>query len=792
MRELVVVNDINKKRVIKEQTLHSKLHQKKVMGYRELIKKLYFEYDGEATLYIMDNYHVSKEIADIYLSNLYYIKDNDTSIPKINLLQQIKRELDEHKLLKKSPLWIEQLKEWKVVFDHISNQDYFFSEIVEKCKRITEVEVKNSWNKENEFYEITECATPKDEVIFVCSKICHLLESGIPINRIYLTNLTESHRENFEIYKDIFHLPIQTRNNEALISTVISSSFLQNIDMELKENINLLSEKFTKEAEQEQINQIINICNKYSGIKDEKGKKILILEDLKSEKIEKEELTESIQEIDYLKEIVEDDAYVFVLGVNEGTFPHLQKDENFLSDVERKILKMNLTNEINQMIKKEYIQKLKAFSNTFLSFAKRDGKMDLYPASLLEEIPCQIQKLKEKDFSVSHQYNKLFYATKLDELRKYGNQDQNLKKLAGTYKNLPYMKYNNQFKPFCFPKNFLAKKRLSYSSLDVYFHCAFRFYLDNVLHLNCYEDTFDKKIGVLFHQILRESYLKNFNFETSWQENMRKISIRNMKELFFLNKLKEDIYRVVETLKEYEKSVSLQVLTEQEIIMPVEKYPDYTLVGILDKVYFLKEQENTLIAIVDYKTGNANLNLDSILYGINMQIPIYLLLLEKLPLSNIKPIGIYLQKVLPSIPEQDKIHTEEELKKKMLKLQGFSIKEENRLIKFDPTYENSKWISGMKTSSKGFYPYAKVWNENDFKKISLITQRKIEEAIEEIEKGNYQINPKRIGMELVGCAYCTYKDICYRTEKDIQNLKEQKLNNVLGGSDYAKMDERTE
>lgn len=792
MQELIVVNDINKKYLIKEQTLNSKLQSTKIIGYQEFIKKFYFEYDAEAILYIIKTYGVTKEIAEIYLSNLYYIKNIDTDLSKIQLLKKIKRELEEKNLLKKSPMWIAQLSNWKIIFDHISNQDAFFDELVEKCQKITEVEIKKNWNKKERIYEIQECETPKEEVINACCKICHLLEDGVEMRKIYLANLTETHRKNFEVYKKIFSLPIKLYTNESIISSVIASEFQKNISLDLQVNIDCLKEHFSKEEEQKIIKIIIDVCNKYSGIQDETWKKHLILEELKNTKMPLEEFEEAIREMDYRKEFVESDAYVFVLGVNEGNFPKLQKDEKFLSDRERRVLNMSSTAKTNQIAKKEYLEKLNAFSHVFLSYAKKEDKIELYPASLLEEIPCHIQKNTKEDFEISHQYNKLSYASKLDQLRKYGTLDQNLKKLQGTYPNLPYMKYDNTYKPFSFPKDFRTKKRLSYTSLDVFFHCAFRYYLDNVLHLNSYEETFDKNIGTLFHQILKEFYSENFDFELSWIENTKKISITNAKEQFFLQKLKADIKRVIENLKEYEQEVSPQVLTEQEIEMEVEKYPEYTFVGIIDKIYVLNSQKNNLVAIVDYKTGNPNLNLDLITYGINMQLPSYLLLLEKLQIPSIKPIGIYLQKILPTIPERDGIHTEEELKKKKLKFQGFSVDEESSLMKFDPTYENSKWISGMKVSSKGFYPYTKVWSDDNFKKISQIIKTKVEEAIGEMEKGNYQINPKRVGTDLIGCTYCQYKDICYRTEKNIQNIKEQKLNDILGGSANADVDKRTE
>ena len=43
MEYLIVVNDLDKKRIIKEVSKHSSFFKGKIMGYKELIKHLYFD-----------------------------------------------------------------------------------------------------------------------------------------------------------------------------------------------------------------------------------------------------------------------------------------------------------------------------------------------------------------------------------------------------------------------------------------------------------------------------------------------------------------------------------------------------------------------------------------------------------------------------------------------------------------------------------------------------------------------------------------------------------------------------
>ena len=60
-----------------------------------------------------------------------------------------------------------------------------------------------------------------------------------------------------------------------------------------------------------------------------------------------------------------------------------------------------------------------------------------------------------------------------------------------------------------------------------------------------------------------------------------------------------------------------------------------------------------------------------------------------------------------------------------------------------------------------------------------IVNNKVDEAIEDIQNVNFDINPKRIDNELIGCKYCKFSDICYKNEKNIINLKSQNYEEFL-------------
>ena len=146
---------------------------------------------------------------------------------------------------------------------------------------------------------------------------------------------------------------------------------------------------------------------------------------------------------------------------------------------------------------------------------------------------------------------------------------------------------------------------------------------------------------------------------------------------------------------------------------------------------------------------------------------------ERFP--EIKMAGFYLQKILQS-PSVDQ--TDDDMVKN-LKLEGYSTSNLEILSKWDKFYQNSNFIKSLRMSANGWYSYAKVLNDEDIQKISNIASEKIDEAIDNIKKANFDINPKRIDNEDVGCKYCKYKDICFKKEEDIVDLENKKIEDIL-------------
>ena len=231
--------------------------------------------------------------------------------------------------------------------------------------------------------------------------------------------------------------------------------------------------------------------------------------------------------------------------------------------------------------------------------------------------------------------------------------------------------------------------------------------------------------------------------------------------LFIINTLKKQL-----VYSSFDKE-----LYEKKVFVNKERNIKVYFMGIIDKIRYKEENGVTYLVVIDYKTGNTDIKLNNMEYGLGMQLPIYLYLSNYLDLDNIKIVGFYLQKLLVNVVDNKKDYLE--AKEDSLKLEGYSIDEENILSKFDNTYNDSKLIKSMRTSSKGFYSYSKVLSNDEINDIICKTDKLIDKVIDNILDGEFSINPKVIDGENVSCSFCEYNDICFRNEKNIEYINRE-------------------
>lgn len=734
----------------------------KFMSLEEFVKKYIFDYDNKTIYYLMKEYGINLSSALVYINNLYYISDKlDNN--KMNILKEMKEYLDNNKLLIYNDRFREYIKDKEI---YIYGYDYLDKYTLSILKDLNYKVIDYKY-RDNNIYNIYEFNYIDDEVIFVIDRIYELLRKKIDIKKIKLIISNEYKEVIYRLFK-IYNLPISMKKRSIYSIKVVKDvlSDLDNID----NNLDIIKDDDIKD-------KVVKVLNNYSFINDKEDVRELIINDLKNTYLD--EGSSGIK-ICNINDYFEDDDYVFLLGFNKENIPVLYKDNEYFSDKEKEILGYDTSNELNINKKIEVIKKIKNINNLTISYKLRDNNNSYTMSDLL--IDVNIIKDYKISYNNSDMANKTLLANKLDNLVKYNVKEDDLDLLYSNY-NIPYMKYDNKYHNIDKDKlyKYLDNKLLlSYTAINNYEKCKFKYYISNILKINIINNDFNIIIGNVAHYILSHIDDKDFDIDNSYNDYLKSIRPLTNRELFILSNVKDELSTIIKVIREQYQYMSLdQSMKEKEIYVNKDKNIKVTFKGVIDKVLYKEEDDKTYLVVIDYKTGSSDaIDLKNMEYGLNLQLPIYLYLSSKMELKNIKVIGFYLQKLF-NMPSINGTNDYDEERAKTLKLEGYSINEENILSKFDNNYSNSNIIKSMKVTPKGFSSNSKVLSEEEINTMIDNTDKIIDTAIKDILEGDFSINPKVINGKSISCDRCEYKEICYQRENDIIYINREEDNNEV-------------
>lgn len=739
--DLIITQNHIKEEILKKASEEKKLIKTKFVSLDDFKNTMYPTYDERSIYYLMKKYNLKYALAKEYLDNIF-IEES-----KINIYRS---ELEKENLL------IHKTFNYKhIIVIGYDNIEPYIKEKLDKLK--AEYLIQKCEAKTPIVYEFD---SSEEELVYVCEKIIEDLKQA-NIENMYLVVPNEEYKIELNRIFKLYNIPLNIKKSQTIYSTKTGQDFLKT----LKETKNI-EEALNKTPKNETYNQIINILNKYVFIKNIDKTYIEIIEnELKQTNIKTKEIEGALKVIN-IDEIYEKNKYYYILGFNQNIIPKIHEENGIITDKIKKQNKM-FTSTLKNKIEKEKIKKILNYPNIYISYKLKDNFNSYYPSSLIEDLNLEVKKEKPK-LTNSNKYNKLYLSTLLDDYINYNEENENINYLYPTYDNINYKSYDNQFKIQNkeIIKEYLNKDlTLSYTSINNYFLCPFKFYIENILKLNKIENTFPILIGNLFHHILQNLYNEDFNLDTLFTNYLKDKEL-SPKETFFIRKLKEVIKEDIEVIKMQDNHTNFKTKqTEKRITLQKTKNIKFT--GIVDKI---SELDNYII-ITDYKTGTPNTTLDNIEDGLNMQLPVYIYLIKNGLDKEKQIVGFYLQKLInKSYTEEDTINN--------LKLNGYTIKSENLIEKIDNTYEDSKIIKGMKKSKTGFYKYTKLITQKEIDKIEEITESNIDKVIKAIKETDFKINPKRLNNELISCKYCKYKDLCFYKEEDITNLKQKPFKEI--------------
>lgn len=741
MDKIIITSNSNKKFYLRRNTLENVT----IYGRNEFLDKYYYPLTIDILVYLKDKYHLSIDIIKEYFSYLYFINE-DSDNEKIHYLYLMKQDLLDKGLIKDNGLFRKRVANSEIYLDSLIGSDYeYFKEI------LNAIIIDNNSNIFK--HDVVHFENINDEVSFLMEEIGKLLNQGIKYQNIYVVSSSE-YDDLLLINAKIYGININY--NGSLYDLSIIKNYLNNM-----EDYDLDSLKEYPDIH----NKMVGILNKY--IKYD----IILIKDILIDELKHTSYQDSLIDGINLVDInypFSDNDYVFLLGFNEENYPKIEKDVKYLGTKEREVLGLSSLRKINfynrEMIKK----RINNIKNLVISYKDLKDKDVYFKSSIIDDLGLIINEGK-LSYNISNIGNKINYIKYLDKYYKYRSISDELKVLNYNYQGI-YDSFNHQYS---FINNLkLDHLNLSYSTLNLYTHCSFKYYLNNIIGLDNHEFNFSSYVGSLFHYVLEKALDLTIDIDKRYQEYIdnNPVDLKNS-EKYYLEKLKKDIKIIIDDIRNKEALTSLNE-EEHELnvrIMFKRDIPVY-FNGYIDKVKYNEELKT--LAIIDYKTGEVPLDLTYLKDGINLQLPIYLYLLKKTNYGEYKIAGIYLQRILNGIINNDSKKSYIKQYTDNLKLFGYSNKDQSVLGNFDHFYVDSSMIKSMRVKNDGtYYNYAKVLSNEEFKEIVDEVDKIINNTIDHILKADFMINPKKVGKDNE-CLYCPYHAICFKDGRDVIKLKE--------------------
>lgn len=440
----------------------------------------------------------------------------------------------------------------------------------------------------------------------------------------------------------------------------------------------------------------------------------------------------------------------FIIGLNDGMFPSINKAEGFLNDDDRQKIKQNgieLAKGTIDRIYEDNFNIYKAFTTAeekiYLSYSSSDmeGK-SLRPSVLISRIKKIFNEIKEESDIINRKSEISTKDNTFEELlvnlrdfrdgkdiseiwfniyNIYNESPNWHEKLASAIKALNYSNTTEKITSDNIEKMYGNTLKTSVSKLEQYSGCPFSYYLKYGLKLND-KQTFKVEAvdtGSFMHDVIDNFFgvveERNIILKKITDEEMEKIISEIVNDKLKLNRnyifsttakykvLAQRLKRVVtmsvkyiiQTIKQSEFEVFGHEIEfggkgEYSPIVVETKYgKKVEIIGKIDRVDILKNPDGTYVRIIDYKSSIKNIDLNQVVSGLQLQLLTYLN--ETCKVEDFIPAGVlYFNLSNPTIGTEKNI-TDEEIEEKIkqeFKMKGLILADVNIIKKMDTNIEN--------------------------------------------------------------------------------------------------------
>ena len=739
----------------------------KFLSKQDILNNVYFKYDYDSLLFLSDNYAYSYANGIEILDNLHSIKNG---LGKLELLNEIYTKLLQNNLLKTNTLFPHLFVNKKTYIYGYSEHDLELKNALD----LLGVSYAYLTDESLEIYQhdVYKYNLITDEVKALFINIMELLNQGVSLNNIYLYQLPSEYESLIKKYAIYHNIKIEGLSKTYLFDSPIYKKYISYLEKySIKEAYDILANE-TKYDLYDAVGALSTIIIKIIYLKQEKDEFISLLNFIaRTTPLKEIKYDNSIKVCDY-NTIIGDNDHVFILGFSLDSYPKISRDVDFYSDIEKQYLGKNTSTITNLIYEESLTNFINHTKNIHISYKVKKGKKEYYPSLLISKLNMNVIDGFVSDIRYSKQLSKIEVAEYHDMKKTYGIDNEYIKTYSE--EELEYLSYNHKFSGLDFTNN--DDLKLSATTITKYNTCPFQYFVNRVLKIGEFEYTFPLKLGNLFHKILQDSLTKDINL-VDYQEDIN-INFVTAKEQVLLENLLPQVLDVIKKNKEFtENSDFKRALAETEITIDLNE--NTKLTGKIDKVIF--DDETKELIIVDYKSGSFKFNEKKNQYGIDLQLPIYALLLS-MEFNEYKNIGMYIQNICLS-------------KKELLSndiiayvLAGLTLKDtfavkriDNYLGSFDfngNVINKSVFLDRIKIKKDGMLDAYSGMEEEAFDALKKIAKAQVDITLDNIRNNRFDIAPIKFnGQRNLPCKYCEYNDICYMEYQDIRYV------NLSGGEE---------
>lgn len=501
---------------------------------------------------------------------------------------------------------------------------------------------------------------------------------------------------------------------------------------------------------------------------------------------------------------------LFILGLNDGTFPNTNFSEGFLNDKDRETLKQNgieLAKGTIENIYEDRFNIYKAFTTSendiYLSYISSDkeGKAKR-PSVLITRIKKMFPNLREESDVIKENVNismpKATFGELLTNIRKAKNGediDEVWKYVYNWYMKQEEWKikvtnaikgYENKNNPDRISEQNIKRLygsvlKTSVSRLEQYRKCPFSFHLKYGLKLKQKEELKIKPIdtGSFMHDIIDTFFENVKDIKNIPEDQIDGIVINIINEklklsknyiftstpkfIVLTNRLKKVIIQSIKYIVYQIKNSDFEILANE--LEFKRKIDNIEITGKIDRIDGMNTKDGKYIRIIDYKSSDKNIDLNELVSGTGIQLITYLdSIVEE---EKSKPAGMLYFSLIDPVIKSDKNKTDEEIKeelRKKFRMNGMILADINIIKSMDKTLEKGASNNipvyldkdGNISKSK-----SNVVTKEQFSNMQKTAERIIKQIAKEILDGNIDIKPAYYKKNRIDvCKYCEYKSIC--------------------------------